>query len=234
LAERLEFVLDGVYAAYGSGWEDVSGADARQRGLTEEAIWLARLLVDLLPAEPEAYGLLALMLHCEARKLARRSPDGAFIPLDEQDMRLWSRKIIDDAERALADAAKLNRMGRFQIEAAIQSVHAQRIFGGDVSWRAIALLYEALLSFSPTMGVLVGRAAAIAEVDTAAAGLALLEEIPEDHIRAYQPYWALRGHLLRRLQRDDQADDAYRRAVGLSEDEAVRAFLLSKIGRVSP
>jgi RNA polymerase sigma-70 factor (ECF subfamily) len=122
-------------------------------------------------------------------------------------------------------------MGRFQIEAAIQSAHAQRVNGSEPVWSGIALLYEALVRFSPTIGAFVGRAAAVAEAEGAAAGFSLMEEIPLEAVRSYQPYWALRGHLLRRLARPDDADAAYSRAAGLSEDSAVREFLLSKLGR---
>ena len=131
-------MLDAIYAAYGSGWEDAAGTDARRKGLTAEAIWLARLLATLLPAEPEARGLLALMLYCEARAPARRDAVGAFVPLSEQDPGLWSRELILEAERELP-RPRLGRPGRFQLEAAIQSVHCQRAdhrphqLGGDRS-----------------------------------------------------------------------------------------------------
>ncbi len=234
LSERLESVLDAIYAAYGSGWEDIAGADARQRGLTEEAIWLARLVVGLLPEQPEARGLLALMLYCESRKAARRTPEGAFVPLAEQDIALWSRPMIDEAERALAEAARLDRMGRFQLEAAIQSAHAQRALIGATPWHGIAMLYEGLVRLSPTTGALVGRAAAVAQAQDAATGLTLLDGIPTEATMNYQPYWALRGHLSQRLGQSSEAIAAYRRAVGLTEDTAVRAFLLAQLAALTP
>jgi RNA polymerase sigma-70 factor (ECF subfamily) len=153
------------------------------------------------------------------------------VPLDAQDVRFWSQEMMDDAERALAAAARLNRIGRFQIEAAIQSAHAQRANGSEPAWPGIALLYDALVRFSPTIGAFVGRAAAVAEARGTAAGFSLMEEIPIEAVSSYQPYWALRGHLLRRLDRSDDANAAYSRAAGLSEDSAVREFLLSRIGR---
>lgn len=234
LSERLESVLDAIYAAYGSGWEDIAGADARQRGLTEEAIWLARLVVGLLPEQPEARGLLALMLYCESRKAARRTPEGAFVPLAEQDIALWSRPMIDEAERALAEAARLDRMGRFQLEAAIQSAHAQRALIGATPWHGIAMLYEGLVRLSPTTGALVGRAAAVAQAQDPATGLTLLDGIPTEATMNYQPYWALRGHLSQRLGQSSEAIAAYRRAVGLTEDTAVRAFLLAQLAALTP
>jgi RNA polymerase sigma-70 factor (ECF subfamily) len=226
MPERLESVLDAVYAAYGSGWDDVDGADPRRRGLADEALWLARLVAALLPDEPEPKGLLALILHCEARRPARRGPGGRFVPLAEQDPSLWSRTAAAEAEAALEAAARAGRLGRFQLEAAIQSAHAARARLGAVPWRSIALMYEALVRIAPTAGALVGRAAAVAEAAGAEAGLALLDDVPADLVAAYQPAWALRAHLLSRLGRPDEARAARVRAAGLSEDPAVRAFLL--------
>ena len=231
LPERLRSVLDAVYAAYGTGWEDVAGADPRSRGLAEEAIWLGRLVVGLLPSEPEAAGLLALMLYCEARRPARRDARGAYVPLTRQDVTLWSLSMIEDAERLLADASRSKRPGRFQLEAAIQSVHAQRATTGHTDWEAIALLYEGLLRLSPTVGARVAQAAALAEARGAGDSLAALDSIPSEVVDAYQPYWALRAHLLRSLGQHDQARDAYVRAIGLSEDPAVREFLSAQTPR---
>ena len=229
LPRRLDAVLDAIYAAYGSGWEDAAGTDARRKGLTEEAIWLARLVTALLPAEPEARGLLALMLYCEARAPARRDALGRFVPLSAQDAALWSRDLIVEAERALAAAAALRRPGRFQLEAAIQSVHIQRPITGRTNWEAIALLYDGLVALAPTMGALVGRAAALGEAQGPAAGLAALAALPPEAARAYQPWWAVRAHLLA-AQGDPAAPEAYRTAAGMAEDPAVKAFLLARVG----
>jgi predicted RNA polymerase sigma factor len=235
LPERLGAVLDAVYAAYGSGWEDVAGADPRRRGLTDEAVWLARLLAATLPGEPEAKGLLALVLHCEARRPARRSPGGAFVPLAEQDPRLWSRALIGEAEAALASAAAAGRPGRFQLEAAIQSAHAQRLRSGRTPWEAVAQLYEGLVRAAPTVGAMVGRAAAAAEARGAGDGLALLDGLAASGgVGGYQPYWALRAHLLGRLGDGAGARDAYDRAAGLTEDPAVRAFLVARRDAAGP
>ena len=225
LPSRLESVLDAIYAAYGRGWEDVAGADPRRRGLAEEAIWLGRLVTTLLPDEPEADGLVALMLHCEARREARRDAGGGYVPLNLQDVARWSRPMIEEAEARLLAASKAKRPGRFQLEAAIQSVHARRAVTGATDWEAIALLYEGLIRLAPTIGARVGQAAALAEARGAEAGLAALEGIPKEDIRAYQPYWALTAHLLKRLGRTGASRRAYERAVGLSEDPAVRRFL---------
>ena len=225
LPSRLESVLDAIYAAYGRGWEDVAGADPRRQGLAEEAIWLGRLVTTLLPDEPEADGLVALMLHCEARREARRDAGGGYVPLNLQDVARWSRPMIEEAEARLLAASKAKRPGRFQLEAAIQSVHARRAVTGSTDWEAIALLYEGLVRLAPTTGARVGQAAALAEARGAEAGLAALEGIPKEDIGAYQPYWALTAHLLKRLGRAGASRRAYERAVGLSEDPAVRGFL---------
>ena len=225
LPSRLEAVLGAIYAAYGSAWEDVAGADPRRQGLAEEAIWLGRLVTRLLPDEPEGQGLLALMLHCEARRGARRDTAGRYVPLTRQDVALWTRPLIDEAEEILAAASKAMKPGRFQLEAAIQSVHAQRAVTGRTDWEAIALLYEGLIRLAPTIGARVGAAAALAEAKGADAGLAALEAIPPDAVTAYQPHWALSAHLLKRLGRPAEAREAYARAVALSEDPAVRDFL---------
>ena len=230
LAARLDAVLEAIYAAYGSGWEDVAGADPRRRGLAEEAIWLGRLVTRLLPDAPEARGLLALMLHCEARRPARRDAAGAYVPLTEQDVTRWSLPLIAEAETLLSAAARANAPGRFQLEAAIQSAHAQRALNGKTDWEAIALLYAGLLRCAPTIGARVAYAAALAEARGADAGLAALDTIPADAVVAYQPYWALGGHLLKVLGRNAQAREAYDRAIGLSEDAAVREFLLARSG----
>jgi RNA polymerase sigma-70 factor (ECF subfamily) len=225
LPGRLEAVLEAIYAAYGSGWDDVLGADPRRRGLTEEAIWLARVLIELLPGEPEARGLLALMLYCEARRPARRGADGGYVPISEQPSELWSVPLIREAERELARAASERRPGRFQLEAAVQSAHIERLHTGRVDWRAIALLYEGLVQISPTLGALVSRAAALSESSGPAPALESLDAIPAASVQAYQPYWAVRAHLCARLGRPALALEAYDRALALTEDPALRQFL---------
>jgi RNA polymerase sigma-70 factor (ECF subfamily) len=225
LPARLDAVLDAIYAAYGSGWNDIAGADSRLRGLTHEAVWLARMLIELLPDEPEVRGLLALMLYCEARRNARRAPNGDYVPMSEQDTRVWSAPMIQEADAILSSAARQQRSGRFQLEAALQSAHIESARTGRSDWHAITLLYEGLVRAAPTVGALVGRAAALAEASGAAAGLAALDAIEPVAARAYQPYWAVRAHLLRRLDRPAEAIDAFDRAIALTEDLATRQFL---------
>ena len=230
LPQRLDAVLEAIYAAFGIGWDDMAGVDQRGRDLAEEAIWLARVLLQLMPGEAEVRGLLALMLHCEARRAARRGPDGRYVPLSEQDSQQWSRPLIEEAERHLAEASRRGRIGRFQLEAAIQSVHAERARSGRTEWAAITLFYEQLIRISPTLGTRTGYAAAVAEAKGAEAGLAALDGIDPDDISTYQPYWAVRAHLLQRLGKTPEALDAFDRAIGLTEDPAVRQFLLQRRG----
>jgi predicted RNA polymerase sigma factor len=230
LPQRLDAVLEAIYAAFGIGWDDMAGVDQRGRDLAEEAIWLARVLLQLMPREAEVHGLLALMLHCEARRAARRGPDGRYVPLSEQDSQQWSRPLIEEAEHHLAEASSRGRPRRFQLEAAIQSVHAERARSGRTEWTAIALFYEQLIRISPTLGTRTGYAAAVAEAKGAEAGLAALDGIDLDDVSSYQPYWAVRAHLLQRLGKTAYATDAFDRAIGLAEDPAVKQFLLQRRG----
>jgi len=223
--ERLDAVLDAIYAAYGAGWDDVAGADPRRRDLADEAIWLARQVFPLLPDEPEARGVLALMLHCEARRATRRGSSGEYVPLSEQDATRWSRPLIAEAEQHLTTAAAAGTMGRVQLEAAIQSVHAQRAFRSTTDWESVVLLYDALVRLSPTVGALVARAAALGQAVDATASLGALDAFPERIVVDYQPYWAVRADALARLERHDEAMDAYARAIELSHDPHVREFL---------
>ncbi|MEA2543126.1 MAG: hypothetical protein QOH35_4492 [Acidobacteriaceae bacterium] len=230
LPRRLDAVLEAIYAAFGIGWDDMAGVDQRGRDLAEEAIWLGRVLLQLMPGDAEVRGLLALMLHCEARRAARRGPDGRYVPLSEQDSQQWSLPLIEEAERHLADAASRGRTGRFQLEAAIQSVHAERARSGRTEWVAITLFYEQLIRISPTLGTRTGYAAAVGEANGPEAGLAVLDGIDIDGVSAYQPYWAVRAHLLQRLGKTSETADAFDRAIGLAEDPAVRQFLLQRRG----
>ena len=230
LPHRLDTVLEAIYAAFGIGWDDMAGIDQLGRDLAEEAIWLARVLLQLLPNRAEVRGLLALMLHCEARRAARRGPDGRYIPLSTQDTKQWSLPLIEEAERHLAEAFRPGRSGRFQLEAAIQSVHAERARSGRIDWAAIAIFYEQLIRISPTLGARTGHAAAIAETSGPEGGLAILDAIASDEVSGYQPYWAVRAHLLQQLGKTPEAMAAFDQAIGLAEDPAVRQFLLQKRG----
>jgi RNA polymerase sigma-70 factor (ECF subfamily) len=150
------------------------------------------------------------------------------VPLDRQDTALWSQSMIDEAETHLHSAAGFKRMGRYQLEAAIQSVHASRAKTGHIDWKEIALLYEGLVRIAPRIGSLVGRAVAIAQAGEPVIGFAALEQIPADQTANYQPYWAARGHLLRLLNRNDEAVEAFNRAASLTDDSALREYLLRR------
>lgn len=229
LPARLHAVLDAIYAAYGSGWDDQGGSDPRRRGLSDEALWLARVTVACLPQEPEALGLCALLLYCEARREARRTPSGAYVPIADQDTQRWSRAHLQEAERLLSCAAQRGQMGRFQLEAAIQSAHMERARGRSIDWRAIALLYQGLLQQTPTLGALVGQAAALAQAEGPSRGLALLDQIESSLVAEYQPYWAARAHLLALTDQSTRAHEAYAKAIALAHDPAVRQFLQQRM-----
>ena len=226
LRERLDAVLEAIYAVFAEGWLDPAGTDTRLRGLAGEAIWLGRLVASLLPDEPEALGLLALMLHAEARRPARRSRSGAYIPLAEQDTRLWEERLMGEAEALLGRAAGLGAIGRYQLEAAVQSAHAVRRRTGGSDWPAIERLYDVLLEITQSPVVAINRAVAVAETRGEAAGLAALDALGGDRrLLEYQPYWAARAGLLARSGAVEAACLAYDQAIGLEPDPAVRRFL---------
>jgi RNA polymerase sigma-70 factor (ECF subfamily) len=226
LRERLDAVLAAIYAAFSEGWSDPAGTEFRRRNLAEEGIWLGRLVASLLPEEPEALGLLALMLHAEARRGARRSPRGEYVPLAEQDLSLWNTPLIEEAEAVLRRASRMGVVGRYQLEAAVQSAHVVRRMTGRADWAAIEHLYEALAAIIDSPVVAINRAIAIAETRGPAAGLQTLDALTDDtRLAEYQPYWAARAGLLARTGEIEAAEQAYDRAIGLEADPAVRDFL---------
>jgi RNA polymerase sigma-70 factor (ECF subfamily) len=226
LPERLEGVLEAIYATFTEGWSDPAGTEARRRNLAEEAIWLGRLVASLLPEEPEALGLLALMLYADARRAARRDVQGDYVPLAQQDPALWDGNLIAEAEALLRTAGAKESLGRYQLEAAIQSAHVVRRLTGRADWQAIEMLYDALASLTGSPVVAVNRAVAIAETRGPAPGLAALDLLKDDpQLTAYQPYWAARAGLLARSGARQEADRAYELAIGLESDPAVRCFL---------
>ncbi|HYC25176.1 MAG TPA: DUF6596 domain-containing protein [Roseiarcus sp.] len=226
MAERLDAVLAAIYATFTEGWSDAGGAEPTRRNLAEEAIFLARLVVEFLPDEPEALGLLALMLYSDARRFARRDADGEFAPLARQDPALWDHRLIDEAESLLERASAFARIGRYQLEGALQSAHVARRRGGGVDWPAIVSIYDALCALTDSPVAAINRAVALAETEGAAAGLSALEAVAADaRLQHYQPYWAARADLLARLGRRADAETAYDQAIGLESDPAVRRFL---------
>jgi RNA polymerase sigma-70 factor (ECF subfamily) len=226
LPARLETVLDAIYAAFSEGWLDAAGTDVARRDLAEEAIFLCRLVTGMLPEEPEALGLLALMLYAEARRKTRRSPEGAYIALAEQDVSLWDREHIAEAETALLRASGMGLIGRFQLEAAIQSAHVSRRRIGEANWPAVVKLYDALLQLTGSPVAAINRAVAIAETEGPDTALAALNAASADpRVLEYQPYWAARADLLARTGARSEARDAFEIAIGLERDASVRQVL---------
>jgi len=229
LSGRLDTVLDAIYAAFAEGWTDPGGTDVARRDLAEEALFLGRLVTELLPAEPEALGLCALMLHTEARRRARRNEEGEYVPLAEQDAELWDSQKIFEAEALLRRASVLGSVGRYQLEAALQSAHVHRRRTGEANWADVVQLYDVLLELTGSPVVAINRALAIAELHGASAALEAMQEVNTDaRLAEYQPYWAARADLLARAGEHGEARHAYEIAIGLERDPAVRRFLLQR------
>lgn len=227
LPQRLGAVLDAAYAAYTAGWDeplDPAAAGTRP-DLVDEALRLARLLVELAPGRAETHGLLALLLHSEARRPARRAPDGTFVPLDRQDTGLWSGDRITLAEHHLSLALPLGEVGPYQLMAAIQSVHNRRAETGVTDHPAVAALYEGLVRLSPSTGVRIAHAAAVCAGGDPVRSLGLLDALPEHRVADHQPYWVVRSTVLHRLGRDAEATTTRARAMTLTTDHAVRTHL---------
>ncbi len=231
LAHRLDTVLDAIYAAFAEGWTDPGGTDVARRDLSEEALFLGQLVTQMLPEEPEALGLLALMLHADARRRARRDARGEYVPLTEQDPTLWDAAMIREAESLLVRAGKRishspQSIGRYQLEAALQSAHVHRRRTGQPNWEEVVQLYDALLTLSGSPVVAINRALASAELYGAGAALAQIEALEGDtRLNEYQPYWAARAQLLAKTGAREEAAKAYDVAIGLERDPAVRRFL---------
>jgi RNA polymerase sigma-70 factor (ECF subfamily) len=225
LDTRLASVLEAIYAAYGLGWEDPSCTSDASTNLTSEAIWLARTTMELLPNRPETLGLLSLMLFCDARAAARRDDFDRYIPFEKQSLDQWDVRKIEEAETLLRQASKMGEVGPFQLEAAIQSAHTFRRITGHNNWNEILHLYEGLIRYCKTFGALIGRALALAEIDGPQAALLQLDCLDCERVKSHLPYWAARAELLSRSGRLAEAMEAFRRAIGLANDPAVRSFL---------
>jgi predicted RNA polymerase sigma factor len=226
LPGRLGAVLDAIYAAFTEGWTDPGGTDIARRDLTEEAFFLAKLVAELLPEEPEVLGLLALMLYAEARRSARRDAQSEYIPLAQQDPALWNEVMIQEAEALLLRARALGSIGRYQLEGALQSAHIYRCRTGHNNWPAVVELYDTLLALTASPVVAINRALAVAEIHGAGAALSELSKVAADvRLAEYQPYWATRAELLAKTGAKNEARDAYELAIGLERDASVRRFL---------
>lgn len=226
LPARAAAVLDAVYAAYCIGWDGTHAEPERSGPLASEALWLASLIARLLPREAETHGLFALVLACEARRKARRA-GGRYVPVAEQDVALWDRAMMADADKALRVAAKLARPGRYQIEAAIQLAHLARADGKEPGVATMLSLYDRLVALSPTVGARLARAAVMGEAGNPQQALAEVEALASA-CAAHQPWWAVRAGLLARMARHSEARASYTRAAELSVDDAVKAFLLAR------
>ena len=228
LPERLAAVLDAIYASYTKGWNELD--DDAIPEIADEAIWLGRLIVSLLPSEPEAKGMLSLMLYTAARSAARRDGSGAYVPLERQDTALWDRSLLALAEDLLHQASVAGPSGRYQLEAAIQSAHVARRVSGKPNWPIVVALYDHLLALTGSPVVILNRAVARAEVDGARAALADLVPLEADkRLLSYQPYWAAKGHLLALAGDTAPASESLTVALGLTTDEAVKGYLLRRL-----
>jgi RNA polymerase sigma-70 factor (ECF subfamily) len=230
MPERLTPVLEAIYGAYAIDFSLVAGASERD-SLSAEAHFLATTLAELLPDEPEALGLAALISLSLARRDARGSSD-EFIPLDEQDPSRWDAELIALGERYLQRASPLRSIGRFQLEAAIQSAHCARATSGIVDANALFKLHTALVAVAPTLGARVAHAAALGRAESPDAGLAALDAIDDEAIQRFQPAWATRAHLLAEGSRAGEAALAFDRAISLTADAGQRRYLQSRRGRL--
>lgn len=219
--ERLPAVLEAVYGAYAIDWQ-LAPEQSPIESLSAEALHLATLLTELVPDEPEVLGLASLLTFAESRRFARRVDD-VFVPLDEQDTARWNRGLIASAEELLVGAHGHGAPGRYQYEAAIQSVHCDRVRTGRTDWHALRKLYRALAAAAPSLGAAVALAAVDGELDGPAAGLAALDRMAG--AERFQPAWTTRAHLLSRLGEHDGAARAYATAVALTTDEATLEYL---------
>ncbi len=225
LPDRLAAVLHVVYLVFNEGYSATAGGAVTNPDLSGEAIRLGRLLTDLLP-EPEAVGLLALMLLHDARRAARTSPEGELVLLDEQDRTLWNRAQIDEGLRLVERALSSRRIGPYSLQAAIAAVHAEAHDAASTDWRQIVGLYDVLMRLEPTPVVELNRAAAVAMRDGPAAGLALVDGILErGDLAGYHLAHSARADLLRRLGRTAEAIAAYERALALVTQEPERRFI---------
>jgi RNA polymerase sigma-70 factor (ECF subfamily) len=222
LPARLRAVLAVVYLIFTEGHTASSGDRLVREDLCAEAIRLGRLLAELMPDEPEALGLLALMLLVDARRAARTTPDGQLVPLAEQDRSRWDRGLIAEGQALVRRCLRRNEPGPYQLQAAINAVHGDAAAAGATDWRQILELYDQLLALAPSPVVALNRAVAVAEVEGPQAGLALVDALD---LGGYHLFHAIRADLLRRLDRDAEASTAYEAAIARTQNAAERDFL---------
>lgn len=227
LDERLAAVLDAIYAIYSRGWAELG--EPGTPALADEAIWLGQLIVRLMPEQPEAKGMLALMLYAEARRPARIGGDSDYVPLEEQDTDLWDRPMLQTAEFLLQEANRAGPSGGYQLEAAIQSAHAARLLSGRNTWPAIVGLYDHLFRLTGSPVVALNRAVALSHIKGPEIAIRLIEELGTDkRMTGFQPYWAALGHLHAEAGSRAKAREALTVAIGLSNEAPERRYLQDK------
>ena len=233
LPERLDAVLRVIYLVFNEGYTASSGTSVTRHDLSAEAIRLGRMLVELLP-EPEANGLLALMLLHESRRAARMSDSGDVVLLEDQDRRLWNRPFIDEGSRLMREALSSGRYGPYTIQAAIAAVHAEAPRAADTDWAEIVGLYDVLLQMNPSPVIELNRAVAVAMRDGVETGLAIIDAIfRRGDLREYRFAHAARADLCRRLGRLDEAKASYQRALALTQQVPERQFIERRLAELA-
>jgi RNA polymerase sigma-70 factor (ECF subfamily) len=222
LPDRMRSVLAVIYLVFNEGYVSTSGAEVNRAALTTEAIRLGRLLAELMPDEPEVWGLLALMLLTESRSAARIAPDGSLVRLAEQDRTLWNTDLIAEGQQIVRELLRRNQPGPYQLQAAIAAVHSDAPTVADTEWQQVLALYDHLYAVAPTPVVALNRAIALAEVAGPAPALEVLDTLPLDN---YYLFHATRADLLSRLGRMDEAAAAYDRAITLTSNVAEQELL---------